>query len=292
MKFIDALTIIKIKSFKNKNFPLQFSGVLDGGHLSNFSCARSQEFTEYKQYVQGNDTRFIDWKVYARKDKLFIKRHLQEKALKRNFIMDASGSMAFKSGASSGSKWEYAARLFMAFACHTLIKNDPSSLFCLSQSNDEKTGFSNRLNQLIVFDDLLSKIIPQGVSLPPARLKDYLRTLDNNSAIVFFSDLMLDYAHFDEVIKLITAKKIKATVFHIIDRQEKELSWRGQVSVKDMETFQEMSLSGETIRREYKKEFDKWLGYCRESFSVKKIPYFCCYSDMPLEKAIEKYILS
>ncbi len=292
MKFIDASTIIKIKSFKNKNFTHQFSGVLEGGHLSNTSSAQSQEFTEYKQYVQGNDTRFIDWKVYAKKEKLFIKRYLQEKALKHNFIIDASGSMAFKGVNSSFSKWDYSARLLMAFACHTLIKNDPCSLFCLSDINDKKTQASNHLNQLIVFDDLLSEIKPQGKSLPPIKLKDYLRRLDNNSAIVFFSDLMLDYAHLDEVISLITSKKIKITVFHIIDAEEKELPWRGQISVEDMETSKEMSLSGESIGREYKKEFDKWLIYCQKAFSVKKIPYFCCFSDMPFEKAIEKYILS
>jgi len=292
MKFIDASTIIKIKSFKNKNFTHQFSGVLEGGHLSNTSSAQSQEFTEYKQYVPGNDTRFIDWKVYAKKEKLFIKRYLQEKALKHNFIIDTSGSMAFKGANSSFAKWDYAARLFMAFACHTLIKNDPCSLFCFSAANDGKTGFSNKLNQLIVFDEFLSKIIPQGESLPLRELKDYLRQLDNNSSIVFFSDLMLDYSQLDEVIKLITGKKIKITVFHIIDEEEKELPWRGQVSVKDMETSKEISLSGESVRREYKKEFDKWLIYCQKSFSVKKIPYFRCYSNMPLERAIEKYILS
>ncbi|MCK5582718.1 MAG: DUF58 domain-containing protein [Elusimicrobiales bacterium] len=292
MKFIDASTIIKIKSFKNRNFTRQFSGVLEGGHLSDTSSAQSQEFTEYKQYVPGNDTRFIDWKVYAKKEKLFIKRYLQEKALKHNFIIDASGSMAFKGANSSFNKWEYSARLLMAFACHTLIKNDPCSLWGLSSVNNEKTEFSNHLHQLIAFDNLLSEIKPQGISLPPSKLKNYLRGLDNNSAIVLFSDLMLDYPQLDEVIRLMTSKKIKITVFHIIDALEKELPWRGQISVKDMETLKEISLSGESIRREYKKEFDKWLMYCRKSFSVKKIPYFCCYSDMPLEKAIEKYILS
>ncbi|MBU2529656.1 MAG: hypothetical protein KKD35_01350, partial [Elusimicrobia bacterium] len=209
-----------------------------------------------------------------------------------NFILDASGSMAFKGGASSLSKWDYAARLFMAFACHTLIKSDPSSLFCLSYLNNEKTGFSNNFNQLMVFDELLLKTVPQGMSLPSLELKNYLQRLDNNSAIVFFSDLMLDYAQLDEVIKLITGKKIKIVVFHIIDAEERELPWRGQISIKDMETAKEIALNGESIRREYKKEFDKWLMYCQKSFSVKKIPYFRCYSDMPLEKAIEKYILA
>ena len=103
MKFLDSVTIARIRSLRGREIKARGDGTFPGLHRT-MSRGFSQEFAQHKSYQEGSDVKFIDWKVYARKDRFFIKEFLEEKNLRIYLINDCSASMGFLGPQSGATK--------------------------------------------------------------------------------------------------------------------------------------------------------------------------------------------
>lgn len=290
MRFIEPITIARIKSFKRKGFNIKSDGFIFGSHTSFLQKGFSQEFAEYKSYAEGDNIRFIDWKVYARNDRLFIKEFSEEKVIKLYLVLDASNSMAFQGGVSKYNKWEYAARFALAVACFSLLRGDLCGLFSFSEKVNIEVKPQNLLKHLMEMDLMLCKVNPCGISFPQDVFKSFLQRIEKHSVLVIFSDLMMEYEKLLHLARLIGSKKIRTYVFHVLDHDEFAVPWSGAVRFKDMEIDAKCTLRPDYFREIYKTEFSKWLKFCKTCFSSSKMLYFPCWTDVDVDTMIGKFL--
>lgn len=285
MRFLDPVTIARIKSFRYRELGIHSEGSFTGQHRS-ASRGFSQEFAQHKPYSDGDDTKFIDWKVYARKDRFFIKEFQEEKNLRLYLLVDSSGSMSF----GEPDKWEYAARLAMSVACLSLMKGDSCGLWAFSDSTQTEIIPRSSLKQLKLLDSSLAGITPQGNSSFTKAFGEFLPGVSRRSALVLFSDLMGDPGPVLEAVRLMRAKKHSVYVFHVLAPSERDLPWDGSVSFEDSETFSRCLCRPAALRELYQSEFSRWLRLCESTCRSADIFYFTCFTDTPWDRVMAKFL--
>ncbi|SDM94595.1 Protein of unknown function DUF58 [Halogranum gelatinilyticum] len=147
-------------------------------------------FSDYRRYVRGDDTRLIDWKLYARTGEYFIKQFEAERSLTVHVLVDASGSMDYGEGETN--KFEYAAKLGLGFAYLTAEEQNDFQFSLFDETVDRlDTGRSNR-GELLRLVDHLNETEPSGEGDIAAALDSYGARIRSRSLVVVLSDCLSD----------------------------------------------------------------------------------------------------
>lgn len=187
-------------------------------------------FSDHRMYTPGDDYKYIDWKLFARTDKLHVKKFEEERALVVHIIVDYSASMNY---GEKTKKYEYAAMLALGFAYMALRHNER---FVLSTFSDHLEVFKPKrgARQLVAILDHLRQKKPGGVSNFEGSLVEYQKYLKNRSLIVVVSDFLYDV---DEVKRaLLGFKQHEVLLIQVLDPIEKNLNLKGEFKLKDVET--------------------------------------------------------
>lgn len=291
MRFIDDATLARIKFLKSSRKNTSQDTLFEGTRLSGAGGGRSREFSDYKAYAPGDETRLIDWKVYAKKEKLFVKKFMREKSAKCVFVLDCSASMGREGGGQFPAKLEYAAGALMARAAYSLFDGDACSLCAFSGDTGHRLPFSSQLGQLLKMDSLLSQISPSGKSLPVGKFERIVSSVGKNTALFLFSDLMVDYSHLEKFARMALMKKIKMGVFQVLNASESRLPSGARTVFFDAEDENErFETDGENLREEYSAEFGKWLFFCENFLRKKGIRHFKALTSDPLERILDPFL--
>ncbi|MBN8729620.1 MAG: DUF58 domain-containing protein [Acidobacteria bacterium] len=248
----------------------------------------SQEFAEYRSYTPGDDLRQVDWNVYARSERIVLKRYRGETNSQLTVLLDASNSMAY--GSHSVNKMDYA-RFLAASLC-----------YMASQQRDA-CG-------LIVFDDEVRNFIPpstrqgqlhrllHGVekSEPRART-DFLRPFEHfqefmkrRGIAAVISDF---WAQPEEIVKAVAPLRYRGNeviLFHVLDPQEVRPKLRGPAILIDMETNDSMEVSPDYAQGEYREKIDAHIQSMRDNAKRGGMDYFQVTTDRPLDEALREYL--
>lgn len=246
-------------------------GFITGLHKSPFH-GFSVEFAEHRLYNSGESTRHIDWKLFARTDKHFVKRYEEETNLRCWLILDHSSSMNFSEDAKTRNIFNKSQ--FSAYAAASLIEllkkqRDAVGLGIFSDNLEELTPakLSNtHLNMLYsILSDILSKPIPNKNSSIVESIHQIAERIHQRSLVVIFSDLMDSQQNLDELfmaLQHLKHNKHEAILFHVVDK-EKELDFNFEnrpTQFIDMETGDEVKLHPSAVKQFYQtqmQEFDK-----------------------------------
>ena len=260
--------LVDISTFDNIPFIAQkiVEGFITGLHKSPFH-GFSVEFAEHRIYNPGESTRFIDWKLYARTEKLFVKKFEEETNLRAYIIIDTSSSMFFPTEKKIVNKAAFS--VFSAAALIHLLKKqrDASSLMLVSDKTDfySKPG-STQLHINYLYEQLYKLItspLPKGKTTALAEEIDtYAELFHKRSLVVIFSDLF----YFPEPDNLINAlkhlkyKKHEIIIFNTIDtKQEEELQFENRPYLfEDLETGEKIKLQPHFYNRIYKEKFAEY----------------------------------
>jgi uncharacterized protein (DUF58 family) len=236
---------------------------------SNYSGDRKSQaqgqgllFKDYTMYTSGDDIRHVDWKVYARTDKLFIKRFEEERNLTVHILVDFSGSMGFTS--HKMLKSTYAAQLAVGFA-YLAMKNNER--FVLSAFSKKLTSFRPRRGrgQLIGMFDMLKNRKAQGVAAFEAIITRY-KSLINSKALVFIvSDFLYDLKEIESVLQKLNKQDVR--LVQVLDPVEMDLNIEGDYRLEDLETSGVMKTYVSPVLRK------KYLSLLQEH--NKQIKKFC-----------------
>lgn len=266
---------------------LVVEGYLIGQHKSPYH-GFSVEFADHMAYNPGDDIRHIDWKLYGKTDRHYIKRYEEETNLRSFILMDTSKSMTYSSGKIS--KLDYAGFLSAALA-YLMIR--------------QKDGVG-----LVQFDRQIRTFIPARST--QSHLNSVLGYLDNPDAgsdtkigpvlhamadrfskrglIVLISDLFDDPASILTGLKHFRHNRQEVIVFHILDRQEKEFQFRNRARFRDLETGEVMTTEPWQIRFAYKELIgalqDRYRRECRQ----RQIDYVPLFTDQSLDLALNGYL--
>jgi len=249
--WIDMSALMRIKDMQ-----LRAKSVVDGFHnglhrspLHGFSV----EFSEYRPFSEGDDPRSIDWKLYARSDRFYIKKFEDETNRRCYLVVDQSKSMDFSSIAYS--KLDYARTLSATLAYYLTIQRDAVGLLTFEEDVTEFLAARHRPGQMKRILSLLEKS-PQGSSTdlrkPLAHLADIVR---HRSLILIISDFLVPAESLRQPLSFLRARQHEIMLMRVCDPCEITLSLENPVMLKDVETGQEMHVDPAKARDGYQRKF-------------------------------------
>lgn len=189
-------------------------------------------FRDFKAYSPGDDFRHIDWRVYARTDKFFIRRFEEERNLTLHILVDSSASMNFGSKGFP-TKFEYGAQVGLGFAYIGMRNNEK---FNLSTFTEHVSAFKPRKGaaNLAHLFDFMGNLQVEGKSDFLQSMEEYRKRITSKSFIVFISDFLYDLNEVEEILS--RYRKSQVFVIQVLDLQERDLNLRGDVILEDAET--------------------------------------------------------
>lgn len=192
-------------------------------------------FRDFKAYAPGDDFRHIDWRIYARTDKFYIRRFEAERNLTVHILADASASMNF--GSDKTTKFEYAAMVGLGFS-YIATKNNEK--FNLNTFTDHVTAFKPKkgASNLAKLFDYMGGIKVDGKSNFLQSMEEYRKRITSKSFIVFISDFLYDLNEVEEILSRYHRSQV--FVIQVLDLQERELALSGDVILEDSETQEKL----------------------------------------------------
>jgi len=262
-------------------------GFISGLHRSP-DFGFSQEFAEYRSYNPGDDLRHVDWNVFARSEKMYLKRYRGETNCQLTILLDASRSMQFTS--HKIDKLEYARYLTACLAYLASLQRDAAGLIVF---DDEVRNFvqpSTRQGQLARLLHAVEKAeagARTDYAKPFAHLRDFLH---RRGLIVCISDFWADP---EEVIKTIAPLRFhgnEVVLFHVLDPEEIRPKIKQPVLMEDLETGDTIEVSPDYVNKEYPAKIDAHLEALKSKAQGNGLDYFLIDTSRPLDGALREYL--
>ena len=287
LRFLDPAVIARLGTMELKARTV-VEGFLSGLHRSPYK-GFSVEFAEYRQYLPGDDLSTLDWKVYARTDRHYVKKFEEETNLECHILLDQSGSMAYR-GAAAMSKLEYGSVLAGALAFLMNRQRDATGLIAFDEKIRFRLPAAARPGHLHALLLALEKMKPGSQSDVGRPLRQLAEALTKRSLVVLISDLLDEP---DPVIKGLRHLKVQGTdviVFQLLDPNELTFPFRGASKFKDLENQEEVLVEPSAIRKAYLRELaGLTLKYDRELRGA-GIDYAQLDTSQPLDFALLAYL--
>ncbi len=263
-------------------------GFISGLHKSPFH-GFSVEFSQHRPYLPGDSLRFVDWKVYGRTDRYYIKQYEQETNLRAHILLDISKSMQFGSGAMT--KFQYASALASAFA-YLLIRQKDAAGLMLFDDKIRKTLPPRSVGSY------LSQIYAEIEQAAPGKdteisvvLHEAAQQIHRRGLVIIISDLMDDPAEVLKGLRHFSYDQHEVLVFHLIDPQERELAFSGEIIFEDLESSERVKTQPAFIRNSYQEKLQSFLDFYRIQCSNHHINYNLIQTDMNFEEALTRFLI-
>jgi len=286
LRFLEPAVLARIGTLELRARTI-VEGFLSGLHRSPFR-GFSVEFAEYRQYIAGDDISSIDWKVYARSDRYYVKKFEEDTNLDCYVLLDVSASMGY---ASQGlSKLEYASMLAASLAYLMNRQRDAVGLTAFDErivSMLPPGSRAGHLHQVLLALARLTLGTGTNVAKPLQVLADGIA---KRGMIVLISDLLDDP---DAVIDGIRPFRFRGTdviVFHVLDRDELTFPFERATRFRDIEGSEEVMAVPAVVRAEYLAELNRTIDRFRREFGSIGIDYRLLDTSEPLESALMAYL--
>jgi len=285
-RFLLPEVIKKIKGLDLKA-RLVCEGFLTGLHRSPFK-GFSVEFSEYRPYIPGDDLKRIDWKVYSRTDRFYVREYEAETNLRAYLLLDASGSMSYSSG--NISKFEYASYLTATLAYLLLKQRDSVGLVTFGKRIRNFIPPHQSPSHLYPILKVLDKEKPEGETNLSETFFQLAQRIKRRGLIIILSDLFDNKEKVLQSIRLFRYKKHEVLVFQILDRQEKEFLFTEPAVFRDLETGKEITLDGRILRKDYQSLLANFIADFKRRASEAQVDYNLIFTDMSFDRALFAYL--
>ncbi len=256
-------------------------GFLGGLHRSPFRGV-SFDFSDYHRYQPGDDLRRLDWRLYARNDRLCIKRYMQETNVRFYLVCDSSASMAYRGQGAWASKLECAKVLAAAIAWFLLKQNDAGGLISF-KGEDNVPEFirpSQKPGQPGLLLRQLEALRPVGGACLSALLEHTCRLAQRRSVILFFSDLLEPSQEVRRGFQELRFQGHEVVIFQVLDRDELEFPFAGPEVFVDLETGLRRTIVPAAARQLYLTRFNQFMEAYRDLFQGLEMSHFLVRTDM------------
>lgn len=284
--YLDPLTIAKISTMSLKA-KYVVEGFMSGLHASKFK-GHSLEFAQHREYSFGDELKHIDWKVFGKSDKFFIKQYEEETNLKAYILLDASGSMGYKSDGIS--KLEYGSYIAAALSYLMIKQGDAVGLAVYDTEIKKNIPPRASLSHLSVIFDELSKTSAGGETDISKILYDFSKKLKKRTLIILISDLFDEQEKIIRAIKNYRFAKNEIIVFHIMDKIEENLEINGNVFFKCLENERFLITETDIIKKEYQKIISEFIDKYKSEFIRADIDYSYFNTSSPLDLSLTNYL--
>ena len=263
-------------------------GFLGGRHRSPHTGV-SVEFVERRAYVQGDDLRHLDWKAYARSDRLSIKRYEEETNLEATLVVDASASMGYPPGAE-GNKYDVACQAAMALAQVVLRERDGAALGLFDDRLANLLTASTSPAHLERFATNLVGRDPEGVTDLSVVLGQLTERVRRPGIVVLFSDLFGDTEQLDQGLGFLRTRNHDVIVMHVMHGDELRFPFDRLTRFEGMEDESRLLVDAPALRESYREVVDQWLNDVRQICHRRGVDYQLVDTTQPLELVLSAYL--
>ena len=248
----------------------------------------SVEFNDYRHYQRGDDMRHVDWRLYARSGKLYIKQYEDETNVRCVILLDTSASMAYTSGGMS--KLDYGITLASALAYFIARQRDAVGLVTFDDEIREYLPAKTRQLHLMRILRALSRVQAGQKTDVVKPLTDLASSLKKKSMVILISDMLDDEERIINTLTNLRAMGNDIITFHIMDDAELNFPFNEASEFIDMENSESYITSPAAIRKAYLKNINKFLAYCKKQCQTSGIDYCLMNTREPLDQALSSYI--
>jgi len=268
-------------------------GFFTGLHRSPF-FGFSQEFSEYKAYNDGDDPRFIDWNVYARTDRTFIKRFIGETNTTINLVLDVSGSMDYSSG--NISKIQYGKYICASLAFLARKQHDAIGLTLFDEDVRDIIPPSAHPDTMFRTLALLERTQADRNTEFKSQLQRLTATLNKRGLVVLVSDFYCDPEELSGQLQPLVQRGHEVALFHLLDPSERNPSehvkaFKAAAQMRDVETGAEVNVSSEFLRDEYPQRIQAHMNALRDLSLRNGFHYTSCQTSDPLNEVLHQYLI-
>jgi uncharacterized protein (DUF58 family) len=265
-------------------------GFLAGLHASPYH-GFSVEFSEHRKYVPGDDVRDIDWNVYAKTDKYYLRKYEAETNLTGYLVMDLSASMAY-TYRQELTKFEYAICLAAALGYLMIHQQDPVGLVAFDTGIRTALPPRSKRPQLGNILGLLAGLKPAGPTDVATCLHQLAAMIRTKGLVMLFSDLLTDPDSVMESLHHLRHRGHEIIVFHILDEAEVHFPFEGVIEFRDVEEERRLTLDAKGMRSDYLQALGEFRERYRTECARANIDYVPIDTSVSFDKALMEYLLS
>ncbi len=248
----------------------------------------SVEFSSHREYLPGDDLRHINWKVYGRQDRLYIKQYDAETNLDLSLVVDASASMLMAS--AKVSKLRYAVMLAAALAHLALRQRDAAGLTVYADRVLEHVKPRVHPDQLLELLYPLTRLKTHPAADSPKALHEAAELIPRRGLTVLIGDFFFEIDQLAPCFEHLRHGGHDILLFHVLDPIEQRLSLDGPVKFHDLESGQQVIAQAHELRGNYQKAIAEWQDELRRCCAGHEIEYVPLVTDEPLDKALTAYL--
>jgi uncharacterized protein (DUF58 family) len=264
-------------------------GALSGLHRASVHGA-SVEFADYKEYSPGDELRHVDWKAYAKQDRLYVKQFEQESQLTLYLVLDASASMAFRGGGAL-PKLEYAGLCLAALAYLAVQQGDRVGFVaCGDRALDTLVpprSSARHLNDLLrVIDGVIQRGAVGDESPAQAVVRIAELSRRRRALVVVASDLFDEEDRTLAALTQLRAQRHDVSVLHVLDPHEHTFPYDGLTEFEALESDRKLLVNPAAVKREYLERMTAFLARCKTTLADAGVDYHAVASDRALERTL------
>lgn len=279
-----------VQSIKRLDLKAQFivKGFMHGLHASPLQ-GFSVEFSDHRKYEPGDDPKDIDWRLYARTDKYYVRKYESETNMTGWLVVDSSASMGYSNG-SGVTKFDYAISLAAALSYLMIYRQDPVGLATFGEKLGRSTPPRSKRSQFGSILSTLSQLRPTGKTNVAASLTQLAGMLKRASLVMVFSDLLGDPEETLRAVYRLRHSGHDVILFHILDDAEARFPFRGTVELADPETGESIVVDADAARVDYERALEEFRARFRKEASNAKFDFVELDVTIPFDKALLEYL--
>jgi uncharacterized protein (DUF58 family) len=262
-------------------------GFLSGMHKSPY-FGQSVEFLQHREYTTGDDLRHVDWKVWARQDRLYVKQFEEETNLRATLLVDVSRSMAYGSGPLT--KYEYACTLACSLAYLILRQQDGVGCMTFDERVRMTVPVRTKSNHIFSIVDALSVQEPRDKTDMQAILRQVAESAPRRGLMVLVSDLLADRAGLVKGLRLLRQRGHDVLVFHVMDDEELDFPFNGPTRFEGLELPDHLNCNPRALREGYLKHLHDFLDEVRRHCARNSCDYALVRTGEPLDAALATFL--
>ena len=244
----------------------------------------SPDFMEYKEYNRGDELKQVDWRLYGRLDRLYVKKYEDEVNLSWCILLDKSASMDY--GDEGSNKLVFSKKLSATLAYLLLKQGDSVGLSCYSELGTEIIPPKQGNSSIMPILEKLENTVPEGKTVLVKPILDALEVYKSSAAFVLISDFLMEPSEIRESLHLLRASRKDVTLFHVLHPDETDFEFEGAVEFLDMESDVKVIVDTRSIRHIYMKRVREFVDELKSICHEFECRYVFTRSDVSVEEPL------
>ena len=262
-------------------------GLLSGMHRSPY-FGQSVEFLQHRQYAPGDDLRHVDWKVWAKQDRLYVKQFEEDTNLRCTLLVDVSASMQYGTGPLN--KYEYAATIAASLAYLLLKQHDSVAAIAFDEKIRARTPMRNTRTALKSIVRCLDASEPQNKTDAGTILREIAEVSPRRGMMVVISDLLTDVESTLRGLRLLRQRGHDVLVLQVLDDDELDFPFDGPTRFEGLELPQHLACNPKALREGYMAALERFLSALRRGCARDAVDYALVRTSDPLDAALAAFL--